>query len=172
MQPLDAGNGTVMSVNSWGYTTRAGMAGPKLHDNSAQLLFQVSQCSDLSSSARGVAVDPNNPPTCPPPSSTSSTSSTTTTTTAPPTTAPQGLTLTVDNYKHRGEKRATLWWDGETSSQVDIYRDDALVHTVAGDGDEPNGFTDETGEKGGGFTSWQVCEAGTATCSEVVTVAW
>lgn len=40
-QPMDSssGIGTIISVNSWGYTTSAGMAGPKLTGNSAQCLF-------------------------------------------------------------------------------------------------------------------------------------
>ena len=41
VQPMDAdtGNGLVMSVNSWGYTTSPGMAGPKLVGTSAECVF-------------------------------------------------------------------------------------------------------------------------------------
>ena len=42
-QPLDEGNGRgpLISVNSWGYTTSAGMAGPKLYGTSAQCVFDA-----------------------------------------------------------------------------------------------------------------------------------
>lgn len=39
VQPMSAGNGPLVSVNSWGYTSAPGMAGPHLHDNSAPCLF-------------------------------------------------------------------------------------------------------------------------------------
>jgi hypothetical protein len=37
------GSGPVFSVNSWGYTTRSGMAGPKLNGTSAQCLHGLAQ---------------------------------------------------------------------------------------------------------------------------------
>lgn len=39
IQPLSNGTGPLMSVNSWGYTTSPGMAGPKLNGTSASCLF-------------------------------------------------------------------------------------------------------------------------------------
>lgn len=39
MQPIDSGNGPVISVNSWGYTGSPGMAGPILSGTSAQCVF-------------------------------------------------------------------------------------------------------------------------------------
>lgn len=41
IQPMDSatGSGPLMSVNSWGYTTQPGMAGPKLNGTSAECLF-------------------------------------------------------------------------------------------------------------------------------------
>lgn len=39
MQPVDGGNGTLVSVNSWGYTDSPGMAGPMLSGTSAECLF-------------------------------------------------------------------------------------------------------------------------------------
>ncbi len=160
LQPLDNGSGPVISVNSWGYTNRSGMAGPKLHDNSAQLLFDVATFSDLASADRGFVVDPNDPPTP---------TTTTTTTTATTTTLPDGITLIVDNYKYRGEKVANLTWDGAIGGLVDVYRDGVLVEGTDNDGY----YEDWTGMKGGGFNSWQVCESGsTSSCSEVITVGW
>ena len=38
-QSFSNGNGTIMSVNSWGYTNQPGMAGPKLSGTSASCLF-------------------------------------------------------------------------------------------------------------------------------------
>ncbi|MCH7584195.1 MAG: hypothetical protein IH941_03435 [Acidobacteria bacterium] len=158
LQPLDNGSGPVISLNSWGYTTRSGMAGPKLHDNSAQLLFDVATFSDIASADRGFVVDPNDPPTPP-----------TTTTTTTTTTLPDGITLIVDNYKYRGEKVANLTWNGAIGGLVDVYRDAVLVVMTDNDGY----YEDWTGMKGGGFNSWQVCESGpTSSCSEVITVGW
>lgn len=164
LQPLDGGNGPIISVNSWGYTTRSGMAGPKLHGTSAATLFDVATFSDLSSASRGVIVDPDNPPTS------TSTTTTTTSTSTTSTTLPDngGITLIVDNYKFRGEKRANLSWASATSLTVDIYRDGTVIVVTENDGI----YADWTGLKGGGFNTWQVCEVGSTTCSEPVTVGW
>lgn len=43
MQPLDGGAGPIISVNSWGYTTSPGMAGPKLVGTSAQCVFDAAR---------------------------------------------------------------------------------------------------------------------------------
>ena len=58
VQPMNesSGSGPIISVNSWGYTTRSGMAGPRLHDNSANLLFDHAKTASLASS--GEIVDP------------------------------------------------------------------------------------------------------------------
>jgi len=173
LQPVDGGNGPIMSVNSWGYTNQPGMAGPKLHDNSAELLFEVARQSSLASSDRGFVVDPSSPPvtttTTAPPTTTTTTPSTTTTT-APPTTttteAPGGIELSVTGYKTKGVKIGELTWSGAVSAQVDIRRDGVYVITV----DSTDGsYVDVTGQKGGGSTTWQVCEAGSTTdCATVV----
>ncbi len=39
VQPMSGGDGPMISVNSWGYTTAPGMAGPHLSDSSAECLF-------------------------------------------------------------------------------------------------------------------------------------
>ena len=39
VQPLSGGTGPIISVNSWGYTTSPGMAGPKLSGTSASCIF-------------------------------------------------------------------------------------------------------------------------------------
>lgn len=41
LQPPQDGSGSIISVNSWGYTTSPGMAGPKLNGTSAQCVFDA-----------------------------------------------------------------------------------------------------------------------------------
>jgi subtilisin family serine protease len=78
------------------------------------------------------------------------------------------FTLDVNPYKVRGAQYADLTWSGATSTNVDVYRDGGMIVTTANDG----AHTDVTGQKGGGSHSYQVCEAGTSTCSNTVTVSW
>ncbi|HUF37627.1 MAG TPA: S8 family serine peptidase, partial [Anaerolineales bacterium] len=78
------------------------------------------------------------------------------------------ITLSVNAYKVKGEKYADLAWSGATSTNVDIYRNGTKVATTANDG----AYTDASLGKGGGSASYQVCEAGTSTCSNVVNVNW
>ena len=61
IQPMDeaTGVGPVISVNSWGYTTSPGMAGPKLSGTSAECVFGAATTTDFPVPARGVAA------TCP-----------------------------------------------------------------------------------------------------------
>lgn len=57
-QPMDegTGNGTIVSVNSWGYTNSPGMAGPKLAGTCAECLFTKAEtASFLPSSLDGEA---------------------------------------------------------------------------------------------------------------------
>ncbi|MEJ2523707.1 MAG: hypothetical protein P8080_12685 [Gammaproteobacteria bacterium] len=79
-----------------------------------------------------------------------------------------GITLSVSTYKSRGVQQADLSWSGATSTSVDVYRDGERVTTTANDGAD----TDSTGQKGGGSAAYQVCEAGTSTCSNTVNVCW
>ena len=61
VQPMDTatGNGPIISVNSWGYTTSPGMAGPKLSGTSAACLFAAAQ-----SAQSNTALAVSNPPNC------------------------------------------------------------------------------------------------------------
>jgi subtilisin len=79
-----------------------------------------------------------------------------------------GFTLSVTAYKVRGDKYADLAWNGATSTNVDVKRNGAVIATTANDG----AFTDGPLGKGGGSATYQVCEAGTSTCSNSVTVSW
>lgn len=78
------------------------------------------------------------------------------------------ISLTVNAYKVRGAQYADLVWSGATSTNVDVYRDGVVAVTTANDG----AYTDVTGQKGGGSHGYKVCEAGTTTCSDTVTVSW
>lgn len=63
---------------------------------------------------------------------------------------------------------ADLTWNGAASTDIDVYRDGSLVDTTPNDGE----YTDTTGQVGGGSATYQVCEAGTTTCSHEVSVTW
>ena len=78
------------------------------------------------------------------------------------------FTLNVSAYKVRGTLYADLTWSGATSTDIDVYRDGSLVATTANDG----AYTDGPVGKGGGSATYQVCEAGTSTCSNIVSVVW
>jgi subtilisin family serine protease len=78
---------------------------------------------------------------------------------------PTGISLSVSTYKVRGINTADLSWSGTTSTSVDIRRDGSLLTTVSSSGS----FTDTLGSRGGATHTYQVCEAGTSTCSAVVT---
>lgn len=51
VQPMDVetGNGPIISVNSWGYTTAPGMAGPRLDVTTAGCLFDRAKSADFAS---------------------------------------------------------------------------------------------------------------------------
>jgi choice-of-anchor B domain-containing protein len=80
--------------------------------------------------------------------------------------APPGITLTAVKRRVQRINTVDLAWEGATSGQVDIVRDGAIVATVANDGSH----TDSTGERGSALYKYRVCEAGTSTCSNEVTV--
>ena len=120
-----------------------GSASSDALDTAAALLFDMAKITDLASVDRGFVIDP--------------------------TIAPTNISLAVDAYKLKGRKTADLAWNGASGSQVDIVRDGVVVAVTNNDGLE----TDATRLKGGGSTSWQICEAGRTTArSEVVTHTW
>jgi subtilisin family serine protease len=79
-----------------------------------------------------------------------------------------GFPLTVYAYKVQGHKRADLTWSGAASTDVDVYRDGTWLAIVANSG----AWTHSTTERGGGSHTYQVCEAGTQTCSNTVVVSY
>jgi PKD repeat protein len=76
------------------------------------------------------------------------------------------IVLTATGYKVRGRKTTDLIWNGAFGDEVDIYRDGNLIDTTANDGS----YTDTTNSRGGGSLTYQVCEIGGSSCSNVVTV--
>jgi serine protease len=77
-----------------------------------------------------------------------------------------GITLSASGYKVRGRHHADLSWDGASSTNVDIYLDGSKIDTTANDG----AYTWSSNNRGGASYTFQVCEAGTSTCSDSVTV--
>jgi len=79
-----------------------------------------------------------------------------------------GISLSANGYKVKGRHNIDLSWGGASSTNVDVFRDGGLVTTTANDG----AYTDATNNRGGASYSYQVCEAGTSTCSNVATVVF
>jgi subtilisin family serine protease len=85
-------------------------------------------------------------------------------TTPPP---PSGeFTLTGEGTKVQGRWRADLSWSGSSASQIDVLRDGSMIATESNTGS----YTDQTNFRGGGSLTYRVCEAGTSTCSNSVTI--
>ena len=76
------------------------------------------------------------------------------------------ITLTARGYKVKGKQKADLAWSGATSANVDVFRNGANVVTTANDG----AYTDTIDATGHGTYRYKVCEAGTTTCSDEVTI--
>ena len=160
IQPMNegAGTGPLMSVNSWGYTTADGMAGPFLNGNTAECLFEAAKTAPLSLGAnadgqQGLVVDPascggdgggdgGGDPTG------------------------ADVSATVSAYKRRGGRKTWDYsWSGATTANVDIYLDGSVAATTANDG----AYTLNSSSKGSGSHSHRVCEAGSTTaCSATV----
>jgi len=84
-------------------------------------------------------------------------------------TAPPGsITLQGAANKVKGKHTPLLTWSGASGQNVDIYRDLVVIATTANEGS----YSDATGNKGGRTYIYQVCEAGTASCSAEVTVVY
>jgi cytoskeletal protein RodZ len=96
------------------------------------------------------------------------TSTPTPTVTPTPTSTPGQITLRARRYKVQGQQTVDLSWSGATSTNVDIYRNGVLIVTTANDGF----YTDSIGARGHATYTYQVCNAGTQTCSNQVTVTF
>jgi hypothetical protein len=79
-----------------------------------------------------------------------------------------GPVLTAAGYKVKGEQKVDLTWSGLHATSVDVYRNGSQVGVVSNSG----AWTDHINRKGGGAYTYTVCAAGTATCSNQVTVSF
>ena len=79
------------------------------------------------------------------------------------------VTLTAVAYKVKGLQKADLSWSpSDTSTSVDVLRNDVRITTTTNDGS----YRDDINKKGGGSYTYQVCVAGTPTCSNPVTITF
>jgi len=85
-----------------------------------------------------------------------------------PTPTPVPITLSAAGRKVNGINTVRLTWGGATSTNVDVYRNAVVIVTTANDGS----YTDSTGDTGRARYTYKVCEAGTQTCSNQVTVTF
>jgi PKD repeat protein len=76
-----------------------------------------------------------------------------------------GISLTATGYKVKGRNTVDLTWSG--SSSVHVYRNGTPIATASG-----SSYTDSTGDRGGATYGYQVCDTGTGTCSNTVTVVF
>jgi len=86
--------------------------------------------------------------------------------TATPTATPGAIQLRGQGRKIGGINTSRLKWRGATSANVDVRRDGNVIATTPNDGS----YDDSTGTTGQTSFMYQVCEAGTLTCSNTVTV--
>jgi N-acetylneuraminic acid mutarotase len=86
--------------------------------------------------------------------------------TATPTATPASIQLTGRGKRIGGINTSRLKWRGATSVNVDVYRNGNVITTTPNDGL----YDDSTGTTGQASFMYQVCEAGTQTCSNTVTV--
>ena len=83
-----------------------------------------------------------------------------------PTPTPGPIQLRGQGKKVGGINTSRLKWRGATSANVDVYRDGNVIATTPNDGS----YDDSTGTTGQASFTYKVCEAGTQTCSNTVTV--
>lgn len=79
---------------------------------------------------------------------------------------PATFTLTVTKSKVKGTNVANLSWTGSTASSFDVFRNGTRIATVSS-----NSYTD-SGLANKSTHTYQVCNAGTTTCSNSVTVTF
>ncbi len=83
--------------------------------------------------------------------------------------ASSAITLTAIGYKVKGLQKVDLSWDpSDPTTNVDIYRNGAVIATTINDG----AYTDNINKKGTATYTYKVCLAGTSTCSNEATVVF
>jgi subtilisin family serine protease len=78
------------------------------------------------------------------------------------------ISLSATGYKVKGLQKTDLTWSGSAAGNIDVYRNGAKVTTTANDG----AYTDPINVKGAATYTYKVCDAGTTTCSNTVTVVF
>ncbi|HRQ63461.1 MAG TPA: serine protease [Xanthomonadaceae bacterium] len=86
----------------------------------------------------------------------------------PPPPPPEGFALSGSGSKVQGRWRADLSWTGSSASNITVFRNDSAIATVSNSG----GYVDQTDFRGSGSLTYRVCEAGTSTCSNSVTISF
>ncbi|HEX6642681.1 MAG TPA: M36 family metallopeptidase, partial [Thermoanaerobaculia bacterium] len=81
---------------------------------------------------------------------------------------PVAYTLTVSGAVQGGRPKSTLNWAGATGANVDIFRNSAKITTTANDGNH----VDQLAKNTHGTFTYQVCNAGTSTCSNTASVTY
>src|SRR5215475_10435382 len=76
------------------------------------------------------------------------------------------IELQASGRKVGGIDTSRLTWSGATSNNIDVYRDGVVIATVPNTGT----YTDSTGTTGRARFTYKVCEAGSQTCSNEVTL--
>jgi hypothetical protein len=90
----------------------------------------------------------------------------TATATPTPTATPGPIQLRAHGKKVGGINTSRLKWSGATSANIDVYRDGVVIVTTPNNGQ----YDDSTGTTGQASFTYMVCEGGTQTCSNTVTV--
>jgi subtilisin len=78
------------------------------------------------------------------------------------------ISLSASGYKVKGVQHADLTWSGSSAESVDVYRNGAKVATIKNTGSH----TDNINARGGGSYTYEVCEAGTDSCSNQAVVVF
>jgi len=78
------------------------------------------------------------------------------------------ITLTVSTYKVKGMNHADLSVTGVTSYNVFVNDELEPINSDV----VTEGYTDNTGQKGGMSRSYKACDSDDNVCSDVVTVTW
>ena len=89
------------------------------------------------------------------------------TATPTPTPTPGAITLSAHGRRVQHRQTVDLSWSGSNAANIDIYRDGVVIATVPNNGS----YKDFIGVRGGNARyTYKVCDAGTANCSNEVTV--
>lgn len=81
---------------------------------------------------------------------------------------PPPYTLTVSGQTSGKGPKSTLNWSGATGTNVDIFRNATKIVTTANDGNH----VDQLAKNTHGTFTYQVCNAGTTTCSNTASVTY